>query len=155
MQGNRRKDTEPELLLRAALGSMGVRGYSLDLKDLPGRPDIAFTRWRLAVLVHGCFWHRCPHCRPALPKRHRAFWKRKFELNAERDERKRRQLEAAGWEVLEFWECEVRRNAGDCARRVKGALLRIRAGVDAVEEGLDLEVRVRRTVPRRSQRGRA
>jgi DNA mismatch endonuclease (patch repair protein) len=102
-----------------------LSGYRLSLSTAPGRPDIAFTRQRLALFVHGCFWHRCPYCRPSLPKAHKSFWRRKFELNAERDERKRRQLEAAGWEVLEFWECEVKRDASRCAHRVLRTLATI------------------------------
>src|ERR1041385_8432636 len=108
MRGNRARDSRPELALRAALRLAGLRGYRIAAKGLPGRPDIAFTRQKLAVFVHGCFWHRCPYCQPRPPKAHASFWRRKFELNAERDDRKRRELEAVGWDVLEIWECELR-----------------------------------------------
>jgi DNA mismatch endonuclease (patch repair protein) len=57
--------------------------------------------------VHGCYWHHCPRCYPDLPKSNPAFWARKFELNHERDARKRRQLEDRGWTVLEVWECDI------------------------------------------------
>lgn len=122
MRANRRRNTGPELALRAALRAAGLLGYRLDLKGVPGRPDIAFTRHKLAVFVHGCFWHRCPNCKLELPKSNRAFWRRKFELNQERDERKRVALEALGWDVLEFWECEVERDAARCTQRVARAI---------------------------------
>jgi len=118
MRANRRRDTGPELALRAALRAAGFTGYRVDMRSVPGRPDIAFRRHKLAIFVHGCFWHRCPTCRLALPKGNREFWKRKFELNEERDERKRRALEALGWNVLELWECEVTRDASQCVSRV-------------------------------------
>jgi DNA mismatch endonuclease, patch repair protein len=152
MRGNRGRDTSPELAVRAALRGLGVRGYRVSARGIPGRPDIAFTRWKLAVFVHGCFWHRCPHCSLELPKANRPFWRRKFELNAERDERKRRQLEATGWEVLEIWECEANRDAVSCASRVKRAIERIQLHLEADEDRAEL-----RAVPRtkRSMRGRA
>jgi len=153
MRANRHRNTGPERTLRGALAARGVRGYRVNLGTAPGRPDIAFTRTKLAVFVHGCFWHRCPHCRLELPKSHRAFWRRKFELNAERDERKRRELEAAGWEVLEFWECEVERDAGSCARRVESTLIRILRHLEADEEQAEVAA-VRRRVKRRKSRGR-
>lgn len=134
MRANRRRNTGPERLLRLALSEAAIRGYRLDLKPAPGRPDIAFTRYKLAVFVHGCFWHRCPHCQLKMPKTNRAFWKRKFELNAERDERKRRGLEALGWDVLEFWECEVERDAAACAQRVRRSIRKITEHLEADEE---------------------
>jgi DNA mismatch endonuclease (patch repair protein) len=149
MRGNRRRDTGPELVLRAAVRVAGLRGYRLDLETAPGRPDIAFTRYKLAVFVHGCFWHRCPHCDLHHPKANPAFWKRKFELNAERDERKRRQLEAGGWEVLEMWECEVKRSAAECARRVKRALEAIQHNLAADEEVAELRGLRKAPIPRR------
>ena len=61
----------------------------------------------MAVFVHGCYWHHCPKCNPDLPKSNQEFWARKFELNLERDARKRRQLEEADWFVYEIWEHEI------------------------------------------------
>ena len=60
------------------------------------------------MFVHGCYWHHCPRCQPGLPRSNAEFWLRKFELNRERDERKRRDLEALGWVVHEIWECDIR-----------------------------------------------
>lgn len=108
MMGNRGKNTRPELELRRLLRKAGYPGYRLHWKQAPGRPDIAYPGRRIAIFVNGCFWHRCPHCRPPEPKSHSEFWRRKFELNRERDERKQRELEAAGWTVVTVWECQLR-----------------------------------------------
>ncbi len=118
MRGNRARDTGPERRLRAALRAAGYPGYRLNWKRAPGRPDIAYPGRRVAIFVHGCYWHRCPRCRPELPQANRAFWARKFELNQERDARKRAQLESAGWQVVEAWECEIRSDATGVARGV-------------------------------------
>lgn len=108
MKGNRGRDTGPELELRRLLREAGYPGYRLHWKKAPGRPDIAYPGRKVAIFVNGCFWHRCPKCQPATPKAHSDFWERKFELNAERDERKRKQLVDAGWRVVTVWECELR-----------------------------------------------
>lgn len=63
----------------------------------------------MAIFVNGCFWHRCPHCQPKVPKSHPEYWEAKFAANRARDARKADQLEAAGWHVATVWECEVRR----------------------------------------------
>lgn len=122
MRGNRGKHTGPERRLHAALARAGMRGYQMNVVGIPGRPDFVFVRERVAVFVHGCFWHRCPYCRPTLPKRHRAFWRRKFISNRLRDAKKRHQLETAGWRVVEFWECQVRDELARCVRVAKAAL---------------------------------
>lgn len=108
MQGNKRKDTKPELLMRARLRAAGLTGYRLQWK-VPGRPDIAWPGKRVAVQVMGCFWHRCPHCHPSTPKSHVEYWTMKFERNVERDERTRKQLEDAGWTVHVVWECQLKK----------------------------------------------
>jgi DNA mismatch endonuclease (patch repair protein) len=152
MRANRRRDTGPERLLRAALRREGLRGYRLAVANLPGRPDIAFPRLRLAIFVHGCFWHRCPHCQPPLPKAHRAFWRRKFELNSERDERKRRHLEAAGWDVLEFWECKVKEDPAGEACRVRQMLERLGSAA-VVDEAAAERADARRLSARKGTHG--
>jgi DNA mismatch endonuclease (patch repair protein) len=108
MQANRARDTTPERHLRQALREAGLGGYRLNWKKVPGRPDIAYPGRRVAIFVHGCFWHHCPTCYPNLPKSNTAFWARKFELNHERDARKRSDLERIGWGVVEVRECEVK-----------------------------------------------
>jgi len=108
MQANRARDTQPERTLRRALRAAGLGGYRLNWRKAPGRPDISYPGRRVAIFVHGCYWHHCPRCHPNLPKSNPEFWARKFELNRERDARKRRQLEELGWSVHELWECDVR-----------------------------------------------
>lgn len=108
MKANRAKDTKPEKALRLALREAGYPGYRLNWKSAPGRPDISYPGRKVALFVHGCYWHHCPKCNPTLPKSNPEFWARKFELNRERDARKRRDLEEADWLVYEIWEHEIR-----------------------------------------------
>jgi DNA mismatch endonuclease (patch repair protein) len=108
MKANRAKDTKPERTLRVALRGAGYPGYRLNWTSAPGRPDISYPGRKVAVFVHGCYWHHCPKCHPNLPKSNPEFWARKFELNGERDARKRRELEQANWLVYEIWEHEIR-----------------------------------------------
>ena len=105
----RSKNTKPELLIRSALHRLGYR-FRLHKKGLPGRPDVVLPKYRTAIFVHGCFWHRHPGCRKAsFPKTRVEFWEDKFDTNVARDERNRTDLLAAGWHVLTVWECEARR----------------------------------------------
>lgn len=105
------RDTRPEMRLRRALHAAGLR-YRLQVKELPGRPDIVFRGAKLAIFVHGCFWHRHPGCQHTrTPKSRSDFWERKFEENVERDARQASELEAAGWTVMTLWECETRETA--------------------------------------------
>lgn len=108
--------------MRSALSQLGIRGYRLHYAKAPGRPDIAFVGRRVAIFVHGCFWHRCPHCNNAAPKSNSAWWRKKLDANQERDERKLRQLRAAGWRVITVWECRLKANAPVQAARVVRAL---------------------------------
>jgi DNA mismatch endonuclease (patch repair protein) len=107
MKGNRGRDTKPELTLRRLLREAGYSGYRLQWR-VPGRPDIAYPGRRVAIFVNGCYWHRCPHCAPPLPRAHREFWEEKFARNRERDSRKTAELERLGWTVLTVWECQLR-----------------------------------------------
>ena len=119
MQSNTSTETLPEQLLREALYGAGLRGYRKNVRKLPGSPDVVFGPHRLAVFVHGCFWHRCPKCtRNVHPKTNSKFWKAKFERNVSRDKKNRRELKKRGYAVLTFWECEVRKDAVKCAAKV-------------------------------------
>jgi len=106
MRGNRRADTKPELALRAALFALGYR-YRKDLRlDLPARrvrPDIAFTRRRVAVFIDGCFWHACPE-HGSKPKSNEWYWSPKLIKNVERDRAVDDALSEAGWTVIRLWE---------------------------------------------------
>ena len=115
----RAKNTKPELLLRRALCEAGLRGYRLHWKKAPGRPDICYPSKKIAIFVHGCFWHRCPHCKPTMPKSHQAFWREKFRKNKLRDKRKEQLLKKDGWKAFSFWECRVQRLPAKPARRIK------------------------------------
>lgn len=122
MSANVGKNTKPELALRKALRSIGLPGYRLHWKKAPGRPDITYPRHKVAIFVHGCFWHRCPHCDLPLPKSHTDFWSKKFERNKERDKVKILALESDGWKVLVFWECEIKKDVKRCAEKVKNLI---------------------------------
>lgn len=124
MSANRGSSTRPELALRRALRRSGLAGFRVNVKGLPGRPDVAFPRAHVAVFLHGCFWHRCPYCRPALPKNNADFWKAKFDRNRARDAAQVGALRSAGWRVLVVWECQLRRAEGRAVARVAGALSR-------------------------------
>lgn len=87
---------------------MGFR-FRLYRRDLPGTPDLVFPKYRLAVFVHGCFWHRHSGCRYAYsPKSRVEFWTKKFKQNMARDSRKQNALRDLGWRVSVIWECETR-----------------------------------------------
>lgn len=111
MLANVGKGTHPEVTFRRALRAAGARGYRLNHRAEGVRPDIVFTRQKVAVFVHGCFWHRCMTCRHPLPRSNREFWLAKFRRNRQRDRRKRAVLERAGWRVVEVWEHDLRKPA--------------------------------------------
>jgi DNA mismatch endonuclease (patch repair protein) len=123
MQANR-SVSGAEIRFRRALRQAGATGYRVSAR-LPGRPDIVFTRSRVAVFVHGCFWHRCPTCDLPRPKAHRDFWDEKFAANAARDAKAEAALVEAGWTPVVVWEHEIR---GD----LEGAVART---MSAVREG--------------------
>ena len=107
----RGRDTAPELAVRRIAHRMGLR-FRLHRKDLPGRSDLVFPKHRLAVFVHGCFWHRHQGCRYAsTPKSRVAFWTEKFAANVVRDARQEAALRTLGWRVLVIWQCESRDEA--------------------------------------------
>ncbi len=102
------RDTKPEILLRKLLHSLGYR-FRIQRKDLPGRPDIVLPRYKTAIFVNGCFWHRHKGCKYAsTPSTNRDFWEKKFAANVERDTRNYAALKALGWHVVIIWECEVK-----------------------------------------------
>ncbi|MER7474534.1 very short patch repair endonuclease [Micromonospora sp. NPDC000018] len=104
MKRIRRASTKPELLIRQELHRRGLR-FRINHPALPGRPDIVFTKARLAVFVDGCFWHQCPE-HGVMPKNNREWWQAKLRRNVERDREKDAALTALGWQVLHFWEHE-------------------------------------------------
>jgi len=121
MAAIRAKNTKPELALRAALRKAGATGYRLHRKDLPGRPDLAFIRWRVAVFVDGVFWHGHPdHWSPE--KAASDYWREKIERNMRRDRATDERLSNMGWTVIRVWDIEVRDEIDRCTERVLAAL---------------------------------
>lgn len=120
----RAKDTGPERDLRSALAKAGIKGYRLNYAKAPGKPDVAFVGRKVAVFIHGCFWHCCPHCQPPRPKTHRDFWEEKLDRNVRRDKRTVRLLRKAGWHVVAIWECRMRKFRQSQVRRVERMISR-------------------------------
>lgn len=105
----------PERLLRAELDKIGIT-YTVNDRCLPGTPDVAIHAVRVAVFVHGCFWHGCPdHYRE--PQTRTAFWRQKLARVRHRDRLAVERLRAAGWKVVVLWEHEVRENPRKAAER--------------------------------------
>lgn len=101
------KHTKPELTVRRLLHGMGYR-YRIHRMDLPGKPDIAFSKRKKAIFIHGCFWHGHGCGIGREPKSNLEFWQPKLERNRERDQQKQSELEQIGWQVATFWQCELK-----------------------------------------------
>lgn len=125
MQGNRRRDTAPELAIRRLLHAAGLRyrvDYPVEAGERRVRPDIVFTRRRLAVFLDGCYWHGCPeHCR--IPTSNRDYWSAKIHRNRDRDQRTTEALLSAGWTVLRAWEHERSEDVAEQILRLCGGKL--------------------------------
>ena len=122
MSANKAKNTKPEITLRKALWSEGHKGYRLNWKKAPGRPDIAYPGKKIAIFVNGCYWHRCPKCNLPLPKTNTDFWKEKFDKNVKRDKKKNDELLSLDWIVLVFWECDIKSDISNSIQKVKKVL---------------------------------
>lgn len=135
MSAIKSKDTEPELILRRAIWKLGLR-YRVNMKNLPGKPDIVFTKAKIAVFCDGDFWHGHNWAIRGLGsleeelKSYSPFWREKIVGNVERDKRHNETLEKDGWLVLRFWESEIRDDANMCAKRVQEAY-NLRIGIDS------------------------
>lgn len=105
----RSKNKKPEVLLRKSLYKKGIR-YRINYKKIPGTPDIVLTKYKIAIFVHGCFWHGHENCKIAhIPKSNTIYWENKINRNKERDNISTMQLFAMGWKVLVIWECEIKK----------------------------------------------
>lgn len=102
------KDTDPELRVRSWLFSHGFR-YRKNDKRLPGKPDIVLPKYKTVIFVHGCFWHQHGCKDTTMPKSRTDFWEAKLTRNVERDQEHVRALQAAGWNVIVIWECELKK----------------------------------------------
>ena len=100
--------TRPERIVRQVAHGLELR-FRLHRKDLPGRPDLVFPRYRKVIFVHGCFWHGHKHCKKAkLPTTNRTFWESKLMRNVQRDQSNIDAFYRAGWQVLIVWECQTK-----------------------------------------------
>ena len=120
------KDTSPEMFVRGKVRAAGYH-YRLHRKDLPGSPDLVFVKYKLAVFVHGCFWHWHGCARSRMPASNRDYWTAKIARNVKRDKKNRRLLNALGWKYLVIWECKL--SAG--TDRLLRTLDRLKCAVDA------------------------
>ncbi len=103
----RGRNTGPEVRVRSLIHRLGYR-FSLRRSDLPGKPDIVLPRRRLAIFVHGCFWHRHRNCRNSvIPKTRKDFWLAKLESNVRRDRSNASAVRRLGWRTSVVWECEL------------------------------------------------
>ena len=105
------KDTKPEMIVRKYLFSRGLR-FRVQVRKLPGTPDIVLSKYKTVIFVNGCFWHRHEGCKYfRLPKSNVEFWKEKIERNIERDRESMQALLDLEWKVIRVWECELRNKA--------------------------------------------
>jgi DNA mismatch endonuclease, patch repair protein len=105
----RSRDTSPEFAVRRCLTQLGYR-YRLHRKNLPGKPDVVLPKHRIAIFVHGCFWHQhrgCIDC--SNPKTNANYWRPKLLANVQRDRKYRRSLRQIGWKPLIIWECQTQK----------------------------------------------
>lgn len=105
------KDTKPEMIVRKYLFSRGMR-FRVQVRKLPGNPDIVLPKYKTIILVNGCFWHGHEDCKYfRLPKSNVEFWKEKIKRNIERDRESMQALLDLGWKIIRVWECELRNKA--------------------------------------------
>jgi len=102
------KDTKPEIIVRRLVHGLGFR-YRLHKKELPGKPDLVFSKGRKLICVHGCFWHQHDGCKSShIPKSRQDYWEPKLNRTVFRDRKNQAKLRELGWDILVIWECEVR-----------------------------------------------
>lgn len=113
------KGTKPELKVRQWLWRHGYR-YRLNVKSVPGKPDIVMRRYRTAIFVNGCFWHGHEGCEKfRMPQTNVAFWEHKIHRNRERDQKDYQVLHENGWQVIVVWECQL------TPKRIEETMLRV------------------------------
>ena len=112
------KDTKIEVQVRSWLFSKGFRFRKND-KRLPGKPDVVLPKYHTVIFIHGCFWHRHPGCKDTTtPKTRTEYWLDKFERNVANDRARYEALEAAGWNVITLWECDINKRFDETMSRV-------------------------------------
>lgn len=110
------KNTSPELTIRRKLSASGVRGYRIHY-DLPGKPDIVFTKKKIVIFIDGCFWHKCPVCFRE-PDTKKEFWLDKIDKNCERDLKNNHILVEKGWAVIRIWEHHIRKDSDGVLKEI-------------------------------------
>lgn len=113
------KNTSIELLVRKQLFALGFR-YRTNYKKLPGKPDVVFTKKKVAIFIHGCFWHGHDiGCRYShIPQSRAEYWSPKIRRTKERDADHINELTSSGWRVLIVWECEIRKDLQEVVNRI-------------------------------------
>lgn len=123
MSANHPKGTSPEILMVSTLSSLGVASFAQNVKVADVNVDVVFMQQHVAVFIHGCYWHRCPHCQTRSPQHNRDFWLRKFAANQRRDRRNVRRIRSLGWSVFSVWECRLKQSPVREAARIVRALI--------------------------------
>lgn len=118
----RAKNTKPEVKLRKFLSAAGFRGYRIHF-NLPGKPDIVFTKKKIVIFIDGCFWHKCSVCFQE-PETHKEFWMKKIQSNVERDKKINEQLKNDGWTVIRIWEHDIRKSPENVVSEITKLLCR-------------------------------
>lgn len=116
----RGKNTQPEIKFRKLLWSMGIRGYRIHY-NLPGKPDIVFTKKKIAIFIDGCFWHQCPIDFQE-PETRKEFWMNKIQSNIDRDKKVNGQLNNDGWTVIRIWEHEIKKEPEIAVKKILALL---------------------------------
>jgi len=122
MAAIRSRGTVPELMLRRLLRAL-AKPLRVNVRTLPGSPDVVFPRHHVAVFMDGCFWHGCPQCY-VRPRINRSYWSKKIIRNQKRDRRVTRALRLAGWSVVRLWACRLSGSPELCSGRVRRVIQR-------------------------------
>lgn len=131
MRAIRSTNTKPEFFVRRLIFSQGFR-YRLHDRTLPGKPDLVLKKYKVAIFVHGCFWHQHQNCpRASLPASNIHYWEPKLESNTKRDRQVIQELLNNGWRVLIVWECACKKT---CESSIKIRLKNFIIGTDLYSE---------------------
>ena len=121
----RGKNTKPELILRSQLFRQGFR-FRVHQKDLPGKPDIVFPKYKTVIFVHGCFWHFHNNCREGrIPSTNSKYWEQKLIKNKIRDQNNIKSLRKKNWRVIVVWECQIEKNINKTVMNVMRKLVNL------------------------------
>lgn len=122
MRAIKSKGTSPERTLWAMLAGMRLKGWRKNAADVLGKPDVVFDKEKVAIFVDGCFWHGCPICNRGIPENNREYWVRKIKRNKRRAREVTHALRSQGWQVLRFWEHEMRGDLNVVRQKLKDAI---------------------------------